>query len=78
MSLPTTYRARIPISPQSPQSGAKPIAFLEPAQLTAAVQRPVPRAQLSRRALTALWGLRVLVIIFSAMVIYTFVSQLRL
>jgi hypothetical protein len=50
--------------------------FLEPGQLTAATRRPVPRAQLSRRAMIALWALRVLVIILSAMVIYTFFSQL--
>jgi hypothetical protein len=50
--------------------------FLEPAQLTAATRLSVPRAQLGRSAMTALWVLRVLVIILSAMVIYTFFTQL--
>jgi hypothetical protein len=50
--------------------------FLEPGQLTAATRRPVLRAQLGRRATIALWALRVLVIILSAMVIYTFFSRL--
>jgi hypothetical protein len=36
----------------------------------------MPRAQLGRRAAIALWALRVIVIILSAMVIYTFFSQL--
>jgi hypothetical protein len=50
--------------------------FLEPGQLIAATRRPVPRARLGRRAMIALWALRVLVIILSAMVIYTFATQL--
>jgi hypothetical protein len=56
--------------------GDEPALFLEPGQLAAAIRRSVPRAQLGRRATTALWALRVLVIILSAMVIYTFFAQL--
>jgi hypothetical protein len=56
--------------------GGEPAVFLEPGQLTAATQQPVPRAQLGRRATIALWALRVFVIILSAMVVYTFFSQL--
>jgi hypothetical protein len=36
----------------------------------------MPRAQLSRRAWVALWALRILVMILSAMVIYTFFPHL--
>jgi hypothetical protein len=75
MALPAMYPARISI-PQSPRPGGEPAVFLEPAQLSAATQQPVPRARLGRGAMTAMWGLRVLVIIFSAMVIYTFFCQL--
>ncbi|HWF56063.1 MAG TPA: hypothetical protein VG223_15610 [Solirubrobacteraceae bacterium] len=52
------------------------IAFLERDQLTADRMRAVPRAPLGRRLQLALWALRVFVIIVSAMVIYTFFSQL--
>jgi hypothetical protein len=51
--------------------------ILEPGQLVAETQQAIPRAQLSRRAHTALWALRIFVIVTSAMVIYTFFSQLR-
>jgi hypothetical protein len=76
MALPAPHSARTPMSPQGHPPGGGPAVFLEPGQLSAAIRRPVPRAQLGRRAMTALWGLRVLVIIFSAMVVYTFFSQL--
>lgn len=52
------------------------IAYLEPDQLVVDKSRPVPRARLSRRANLGLWGLRVFVLVLSAMVIYTFASQL--
>jgi hypothetical protein len=52
-------------------------SFLEPEQLVAGRQRPVPRARLSRRAGTALWVLRIFVLVVSAMVIYAFVAQLH-
>jgi hypothetical protein len=76
MTHPATYPASAPIPRQRQQPGTQPGMFLEPGQLTAAIQRPVPRAQLGTRAMTALWALRVLVIVLSAMVIYTFFSQL--
>ena len=49
---------------------------LEADQLAAETSRPVPRAALSRRTIAALWALRMFVVVMSAMVIYTFVSQL--
>jgi 4-hydroxybenzoate polyprenyltransferase len=52
------------------------VEFLERDQLVADKSRPLPRARLSRRASVALWGLRAFVLIVSAMVIYTFTSQL--
>ena len=76
MTFPAPYPARAPISPRSRRPAGEPAVFLEPAQLTAAIRRPVPRAKLGRRAMTALWALRMLVIVISAMVIYTFFSQL--
>jgi hypothetical protein len=51
------------------------VMFLERDQLIADTSRPVPRAPLSRRVRAALWALRVFVVVVSAMVIYTFVSQ---
>ena len=50
---------------------------LERDQLVAETSRPVPRAELSARALAGLWALRVFVVIVSAMVIYTFFAQLQ-
>ena len=52
------------------------IAYLERDQLVSDVARPVARRHLSRRATVALWGLRVFVILVSAMVVYTFLAQL--
>ena len=52
------------------------VQFLEPDQLVADRSRPLPRASLSNRATAWLWALRVFVLVVSAMVIYTFVSQL--
>jgi DNA-binding CsgD family transcriptional regulator len=46
------------------------------APIPGSISQPVPRVQLGRRVMTALWARRVLVIILSAMVIYTFVTQL--
>jgi hypothetical protein len=76
MARPATRPARTPIPRRGQRPGSEPAVFLEPAQLTAATGQPVPRAQLGRRAMIALWALRVLVIILSAMVIYTFFAQL--
>jgi hypothetical protein len=53
------------------------IMSLERDQLVAETSRPVPKAQLSSRALAGLWALRVFVVIVSAMVIYTFFAQLQ-
>lgn len=52
------------------------IMHLERDQFVAETSRPVPRAQLSARALAGLWALRVFVVLVSLMVIYTFVYQL--
>jgi hypothetical protein len=51
------------------------VMFLERDQLAVDTARPLPRAPISRRAHIALWALRVFVTVVSAMVIYTFVSQ---
>jgi hypothetical protein len=53
------------------------IMDLERDQFVAETARPVPRAALGRRAMTGLWALRVFVIVVSAMVIYTFITQLH-
>jgi len=50
--------------------------YLEADQLAAETSRPVPPARLSSHATAALWALRVLVVVVSAMVIYVFISQL--
>jgi hypothetical protein len=52
------------------------VMFLERDQLVADKAHPVPRAHLSARTRAALWVLRVFVLVVSAMVIYTFFSQL--
>jgi hypothetical protein len=52
------------------------VMFLERDQLVSDKSRPVPRARLSRRATVGLWALRVFAIVVSAMVVYTFISQL--
>ena len=52
------------------------VAFLERDQLVTDTSRPVGRMHLSHRMSLFLWALRVFVIVVSAMVIYTFVSQL--
>ena len=52
------------------------VMFLERDQLAAGTSVPLPRAPLERRVRTALWVLRVFVILLSIMVIYTFASRL--
>jgi hypothetical protein len=59
-----------------PHSHEELIGFLEPDQLTARLDQPVARAELGRGARAALWGLRVLVLMVSAMVVYTFIAEL--
>jgi len=65
----------------SPQKGEPSdqqlVMFLEHDQLAADTSVPVPRALLSRRAHTALWALRVFIILVSIMVIYTFAANLK-
>ncbi len=53
------------------------IMHLERDQFVAETSRPVGPAWLSRRAIIALWALRVFVVAVSLMVIYTFFSQLH-
>jgi hypothetical protein len=53
-----------------------PITRLELDQYLSATSQPVPRAHLSPRAHAALWALRIAAIVLSAMVIFTFISQL--
>jgi hypothetical protein len=52
------------------------VEYLESDQLVERRSHPVPQARLSRRATVGLWALRVFVIVLSAMVLYTFISQL--
>jgi hypothetical protein len=52
------------------------VMFLERDQFVADKSRPVPRKRLSRRTRAGLWAFRVFVIVVSAMVVYTFISQL--
>jgi hypothetical protein len=52
------------------------IEYLEPDQLVSDRAIPLARVQLSGRTRVALWLLRVFAVVLSAMVIYTFISQL--
>jgi hypothetical protein len=52
------------------------IGHLERDQYVAVASLPVARAALGRRTRMALWALRVFALLVSAMVIYTFVTQL--
>lgn len=71
-TLPTTDAPDLhdPLSPDE-----ELIMFLERDQLVLDKERPLPRAHLSAAATVSLWALRVFVVIVSAMVIYTFASQ---
>ena len=53
------------------------IEHLERDQLVAETFRPVPPASLGRTAVLGLWALRVFAVLVSALVIYTFVSNLH-
>ena len=53
------------------------VMFLEPDQLTTDTSKPLPRTPTSRRLTTALWALRVFVLLLSAIVIYTFAANLK-
>jgi hypothetical protein len=61
-------------SPAS-QDDEELVMFLERDQLVVDKSRPVPRAALGGRARAALWALRAFASVVSAMVLYTFVSQ---
>ncbi len=52
------------------------VEALEPDQIVHAKDRRLPRRQLSGRAQTGLWALRLFVFTTSALVIYTFVASL--
>ena len=70
-------REPVPAAPaREPSDHEELIMFLERDQLVADTSQPVSPAHLSPRARTALWALRVFVLVVSAMVIYTFVHQL--
>ncbi|HEV7163401.1 MAG TPA: hypothetical protein VGN25_09115 [Solirubrobacteraceae bacterium] len=65
------------MSPDLPIEDEELIEHLERDQLVAETFRPVPRAELGRTALRGLWALRIFAVLVSAMVIYTFVSNLH-
>lgn len=52
------------------------VMFLERDQLVSDRRRPLPPADIGRRAEVALWALRIFVLIVGLMVIYTFLAQL--
>ena len=52
------------------------MTYLEPDQRVADAERPLARAQVSRRATVGLWALRIVVIALDAMVLYSFFSAL--
>jgi hypothetical protein len=79
MRYPTKRTAGTLVTPPThePQhNGADLSSYLEHDQLVADADRPVPRAQLTTRASTALWILRIFTILVGAMVTYVFFSQL--
>ncbi len=69
------YEERI-VPPANDSAYEELVMFLERDQLVNDKSLPVPRAALGRGPNAALWGLRAFVLIVSAMVIYTFFSQL--
>jgi hypothetical protein len=66
---------------RDPRRSSRPedelIMHLERDQLVAETSRPLQRAVLGSRATVAMWVLRVLVLVVSAMVVYTFIDQLH-
>ncbi len=71
--------ARSAIEPPAgpgPHDREELVEYLESDQLAQERARPLNRAQLSQRATVGLWALRVLAVVLTAMVIYTFFSQL--
>lgn len=70
-----SYEERV-VPPAEDNDYDELVIFLERDQLVSDKSRPVPRAPVGRGANAALWGLRIFLLIVSAMVIYTFFSQL--
>lgn len=62
---------------ESPDPDEELVMFLERDQLVADTSVPVTPAALSRRVRASLWALRGFVVVTSAMVIITFVSDLH-
>ena len=62
--------------PQAPEQ-EELIHHLERDQLVAETLRTLPRAELSRGAIAALWALRVFAVVLSLMVIYAFIAELQ-
>ncbi len=63
-------------APEAQERPEELIAYLESDQLVKERSQPVEHARLSSRHRRMLWALRVFGIALSAMVVYTFVSQL--
>ena len=59
-----------------PSETEKRYMHLEHDQLASERAQPLPRAELGNGAQCGLWALRVFCLVVSAMVIYTFVTQL--
>jgi hypothetical protein len=76
MTDDTRHAARTGARRRRRQADEEPVTLLEQDQLAVGNERPVARARLSKRVNAALWALRIFVIVVSAMVIYTFFSQL--
>ena len=53
------------------------IGGLEPDQVVGSATRPFSRMHIGRAGACGLWALRILVLLVSAMVVYTFVASLR-
>jgi cytochrome P450 len=62
---------------ETPPSREELVMHLERDQFVSETSRPVPRAALSSRVVTAMWALRVFVVVVGLMVIYTFLAQLH-
>ena len=60
----------------SPHGPPDPETYLEPDQLRADRTKPLPRAPIGRSGQRALWAMRIVAFVLSAMVIVTFVHSL--
>ena len=75
----TKYESAPSSAATAPETDGQPekmIGYLESDQLVRQRSQPVPRAKLSGRVRGMLWALRAVGLALSAMVVYTFVSQL--